>query len=76
MAKTNLGPPIFKTYTQDEMPDNMQQLDIVEAQQIIDDIPVTIDPKQVRIDRATQTIRLNLSISIPNKGQNEGEGDE
>lgn len=56
---------IFKTYSAKELPDNFLEQDIVEAIQIVDDVPVKIEPQQVKVTGAAQTIKLNLSIAIP-----------
>lgn len=59
---------IYKTLTEEELPKNLQQVKVVEAQQLVNGKQLKIDPQQVKVNGATRVVKLNLTINTPKEG--------
>jgi hypothetical protein len=56
---------IYKTLTREELPDNLQQLEVLEVHQLINGKQVKIDPRRVKINDAVRAVKLDICIATP-----------
>lgn len=53
--------PIYKNLTEDELPDNLQKVKVLGAEQVVDGTSIKINPQKVTVKGNGEKVQINIS---------------